>query len=280
MSRGKGRRDTDSPKDAGALPRQAASEAVGAAVALLAARTAAGVRHVALRAEAMVPEEPLRAPASGLPCVYWRLRVFELIAPGVEFVHEAASDAPVELRMAPADPRDGDDGRNRAHVDRGGTDTRPVRLQMDRVRVEAQPTLHRPGSPGAERVARRLGLPGAVRVEEVLIKPGEALEAEGLLLDPSAEGTTKDTTKDRSLFRASGAPAELVEATIRLPSTVSLRPALLPWALGTAAAVLGAAGIVTTLAKVSHLWRGGIDLRVPAPVPEIGSVGWKKPKWP
>jgi hypothetical protein len=235
---------------------------------LIPASSAEGVRPVALRGEAAVPEEVLRAPASGLPCVYWRLRVFELVAPGVEFVHEAASDAPVDLRARLG-------GVEAAPASAGDAETRSVLLQMDRVRVEAQPTLHRPGSPGAERVARRLGLPGPVRVEEVLIKPGEALEVEGLLLDPRAADAA-----DTSLFRTSGAPAELVEATVRLPGSVSLRPALLPWALGTAAAVLGAAGVVTTLAKLGHLWRARVDLPTPAPAPEIGSIRWKRPKWP
>ena len=41
--------------------------------------------------------EPLRAPASGVPCAHWRLRIFEHVAPGMEFVHEVLSPEPVEL---------------------------------------------------------------------------------------------------------------------------------------------------------------------------------------
>jgi len=184
--------------------------------------------------------------------VHWRLRIFERISPMTELVHEVLSPEPFELRWS-ADPLQ---------------PPRPVRLDAERVHIEAQPVLHREGTAGAESVARHFGLQGRVRVEEVLIRQGENVEASGVLFDPAAAGSAGP-------FRATHTSAELCDATVKLPTGISLRPALLPWALGTAAALLGAAGAVSALSK---LWKIRLD-HVGAAA-EIGPVKIRRPRWP
>ena len=49
-----------------------------------------------------------------------------------------------------------------------------------------------------------------------------------------------------ALARASQAAAQLFEATVRLPTGLSLRPALLPWALGTAAVITYSSSLAIT----------------------------------
>jgi len=86
--------------------------------------------------------EALRAPASGLPCVHWRLRIFEMVAPGMELVHEVSSPEPLEIdyRPNPAEP------------------PRRMRLAPDNTRIQAMPSLYRMGTPGALAVAQGLTL--------------------------------------------------------------------------------------------------------------------------
>jgi hypothetical protein len=199
--------------------------------------------------------EPLRAPASGVPCAHWRLRIFEHLAPGLEFVHEIHSPEPVDLawRREPELPMV------------------RVRLAPESARLQATPVLFRVGTPGALAVARQFGLQGDVRVEEVIIRPGEAVEATGVLADPSA-------ALSRGPFRTIDAPLELLQATLRLETGLSLRPVLLPWALGAAAALLGTMGAVTLL----HWWEA--HARRSASFPNVpGDIGTRKiphPQWP
>jgi hypothetical protein len=195
--------------------------------------------------------ELLSSPASGSACVHWRLRIFERISPTLELVHETLSSEPFELRWS-ADPT---------------VPPQPVRLDAERVHIEAQPVLHREGSAGAQAVARHFGLQGRVRVEEVLIRQGETVEASGVLFDPAAGGAGP--------FRATQATAELCDATVKLPTGISLRPALLPWALGTAAALFSAAGAVSALSK---LWK--LRMEGAAAAAEIGPVKVRRPRWP
>jgi hypothetical protein len=198
--------------------------------------------------------EALRAPASGAPCVHWRLRIFEHVAPGMEFVHEVNSPEPLEIawRPEPSGP--------------------PVRVQVapDSARIQAIPVLFRHGTPGALAVAAQFGMRGSVRVEEVIIRPGEELEAAGVLSDPA-------TALSRGPFRTIDAPMELLQATLRLENGLSLRPVILPWALGAAAAFLGAMGAATAL---FHWWDGykrPATANMPA---EIGATKIKRPHWP
>jgi hypothetical protein len=232
------------------------------AAALAPAARAGGT--ITVRGQATTEGELLRAPASGAPCVHWRLRIFETVAAGMELVHEVTSPGPLEVTWRR--------GADRGPAPHAGADGEPavVRVSLEGARLEAQPALFRPGSAGAEAVARQFGLVGAVRVEEVAIKPGERLEAEGVLLDPAAG--------DARPFRANQSPAELVDATVRLETGVALRPAILPWALGTAAALLGAAGAATAVAKLGHLWKMRLD--VPPPPAEIGPAKFPRPRWP
>jgi hypothetical protein len=197
---------------------------------------------------------PLRSPASGALCAHWRLRVFEIVAPGMELVHEAASSDFVDIvwRERPDD------------------DLRVVRVPPDSARIVALPALHREGTPGALAVATYLGLHGRVRVEEVLLKHGEDVEAEGVLLDPGA-------ALSRGPLRAVDMPPELVEATVRVVGS-TLGPVLLPWALGTAAAVLGAVG---TAAAVASLARRVLPpMRGTSPAAQIGVPSPPHPRWP
>ncbi len=204
-----------------------------------------------LRGQVGASGDLLASPASGAPCVHWRLRIFERIAPTMELVHEALAPEPFELRWS-ADPT---------------VAPQPVRVDAERLRIEAQPVLHREGSAGALAVAAHFGLQGRVRVEEVLIRQGETVEASGVLFDPASGGAGP--------FRATQASAELCDATVRLPTGISIRPALLPWALGTAAALFGAAGAVSALSK---LWK--FRLEGAAVADTIGPIKVRRPRWP
>jgi hypothetical protein len=199
--------------------------------------------------------EALRAPASGLPCVHWRLRIFEQVAPGMEFVHELTSPEPLELSC------------------RANQDDPPMRVRLapDQARIQAMPSLFRMGTPGALAVAQLFGLRGLVRVEEVILRPGELVEAEGVLSDPSEALSCGP-------FRTIDAPLELLQATVRAEAGLSLRPVILPWALTMAAAVAGTAACT---AAVMHWW----DLHTKAPsipgvAPDIGAQRIPRPRWP
>jgi hypothetical protein len=184
---------------------------------------------VSLEARADAGFAPLRAPASGQVCVHWRLRVVEHLTARTELVHELASPDAFDLVWG------GDDAAPRL----------PVRIRIDpeASRIEATPTLHRTGTPGALAVAGAFGFSGAISVEETVIRPGDVLAAEGVL---------QDLNFDAGPFRATAQGLELLDATVRLPSK-SLGPALLPWALGTAAALLGGMGLTTWAAWRYHL---------------------------
>ena len=56
-----------------------------------------GASLVSLEAQAEPAEELLRAPASGQPCVHWRLRVVEHLTARTELVHDLASPESFEL---------------------------------------------------------------------------------------------------------------------------------------------------------------------------------------
>lgn len=198
---------------------------------------------------------PLRAPASGAPCVHWRLRIFEQVSPGMELVHEIISPEPVEIAW-------------RAHADRP---TVRVRLAVEDARLQALPALFRQGTPGALAVAKQFGLRGNLRVEEVIIRPGEALAADGVLCDPSA-------ALSHGPFRTIDAPLELLEVTLRLETGLSLRPMLLPWALGTAAALLSTVGVASVL---MHWWEGhGRRISTATMPSEIGAKRFVRTQWP
>ena len=185
---------------------------------------------VSLEARAETSGELLRAPASGQACVHWRLRVVEHLTSNSELVHDLASPDPFELAWGGA-----------AHDDRA---TVRIRLDPETARIEATPTLHRERTPGAEAVARAFGFRGVVSVEEMLIRSGEVVTADGVL---------QDLGFGAGPFRAPAQSLELCEATVRIPSR-SLAPAvLIPWALGTAAALFGGMGLATWAAWRSHL---------------------------
>jgi len=211
-----------------------------------------GMSLVSLEALAQPREDLLRAPASGQPCVHWRLRVVEHLTAHTELVHDLASPETFDLAWGGA-PETG----------------RPaVRIQLDpeTARIEATPTLHRAGTPGALAVARAFGFSGAVTVEEVIIRAGDAVTADGLL---------QDLQFGAGPFRAPGNELALFEATVRLPTRGLAPAALIPWAFGTAAALLGGMGLATWAAWRYHLahlsqgasaWRVGAAPR-PAPLP-------------
>jgi hypothetical protein len=182
---------------------------------------------VSLEARAEVGIDVLRSPVTGQPCVYWRLRVVEHLTARSELVHEMASSEPFDLVWG--------DGHGR----------QPVRVRLDpgTARIEGTPSLHREGTPGALTVAGAYGFSGAISVEEVVIRPGDTLEADGIL---------EDVSLGAGLLRTVANHLELIDATLRLPSR-SLAPMLLPWALGTAAALLGGIGLVTWAAWRHHV---------------------------
>jgi hypothetical protein len=171
--------------------------------------------------------EVVRSPVTDQPCVYWRLRIVERLTAGSQLVHEMASSQ--AFRLVWGAP---------------GAEHTPVRIliEPDTARIEAPPALHRPGSPGAVAVARAFGFPGVLSVEEVAIHLGDEIEASGTLFDPR---------HDAGPFRTVEREPELLDATLTVAS-VTIGQALLPWAVGTAAAVLGGIGLATWAAWHVH----------------------------
>ena len=172
--------------------------------------------------------ELVRSPVTNHPCVYWRLRIVERLTARSELVHEMASSQPFRLLWG-------------AH----GGDVAPVRIlvEPDGARIEATPALHRPGSPGALAVAHAFGFPGSLSVEEIVIQAGEDVDAEGVL---------HHAVVDAGPFRTIEREPELYDATLTVTG-VGIGQALLPWAVGTAAAVLGGIGLATWAAWHYHL---------------------------
>lgn len=181
---------------------------------------------VSVEARAAAGPDVVLSPVNGLPCVYWRLRIVEHLTARSALVHELASHEAFDLAW----------GADAAE--------RPVRIrvQPESARIEAPPTLHREGTPGAAAVARAFGFSGAISVEETVIRDGDAL---------LADGTVQDMTLGAGAFRAAAHGLELFDATLRVPSR-SLGPALIPWALGTAAALLSGMGLATWTAWRFH----------------------------
>ena len=175
----------------------------------------------------------LRSPASSQPCVYWRVRITQRLTDRSQLVHEMASDEAFELAW----------GRDEARED--GRGAVRVRLEPELARIEAPPVLYREGTQGAQSAAQFFGLPGPVSVEETIIRPGEALTAEGILHD-------LDAAVGAGPFRGTSRGPELHEAIVTLESK-SLAPVLLPWALGTAAALMSGMGLATYAAWRMHL---------------------------
>jgi hypothetical protein len=172
----------------------------------------------------------LRSPVSGQACVYWRVRIKQRLTDRSQLVHEIESEEAFELRG----------GR----TDRPHDDVR-VRLEPEAARIQAPPVLHREGTPGAESAARYFGLAGPLSVEEVVIRAGEALSAEGILSD-------FDAAVGAGPLRGTSRGPELHEAVLTIESK-SLAPVLLPWALGTAAALMSGMGLATYAAWRAHL---------------------------
>ena len=154
-----------------------------------------GASLVSLEAQAEPAEELLRAPASGQPCVHWRLRVVEHLTARTELVHDLASPEMFELawggapdagRLAGPHPPRSRDGAHRGDADaaprgdagRGGGGAR-VRLprrghrrggdhpggrHRQRRRPLAGSRLRRRSVPRAHRRARALRGDGASAV--------------------------------------------------------------------------------------------------------------------
>jgi len=207
---------------------------------------------VSFEGTAVAGPDLLRSPVSGQTCVHWRLRIVERLTSRTQLVHELASSEPFDL----------DWSTSSGSADGGRAPVR-IRLEPEAARILATPVLHREGTPGAAAAARAFGFAGPISVEEVVIRHGEQLFAEGILDDPGrADGPFRSTSRGLALH----------EATVRLDS-ISLAPAILPWALGTAAALLSGMGLATYAAwryHVAHL--GGAHTHEPrllAPQPRL-----------
>jgi hypothetical protein len=211
-----------------------------------------------LEARAEPGPDAVRSPVTGQACCYWRLRVVERLTAGSDLVHELASS-------------------ERFHLSWGKPD-RPLRVRLDptSARIEGTPDLYRAGTHGAMAVAREFGFVGAISVEEIVIRTGDALDVEGVL---------EDATLDAGPFRSLEGNLELLDATVRLRSA-SLGPALLPWALGTAAAVLAGMGLATWAAwhaQLAHHRAGPHAVRMfaPACMPDrVGQPSLPRPRLP
>jgi len=182
---------------------------------------------VKFQASAEVGPEVVRSPVTGEPCVHWRLRIVEHLTARSALVHEMSSSESFVLAWG--------------HTEPGGSPAR-IRIEPETSRIEGTPNLYRTGTPGAEAVARAFGFVGAISVEEVAIHPGD---------DVVAEGTLMHFDDGAGPFRTVRRDPELLDAVLHLPSR-SLGPALLPWAFGTAAALIGGVGLATWAAWRYH----------------------------
>lgn len=201
------------------------------------AREAVAVRLQGQASLAAAAEEPLlRAPASGTPCVHWRLRVSEMMAPGVVLVHELFSPEPVELVLArPAD----------AHARPDEVTRMPLPSES---RLESPPVLYQPHTPGARAVATAFGFTGPLQVEELIVRADDELEVDAVWIPQAALAS--------SPFRTIRTPDQLADVTVRVLARAR-KPSLLPWALGTAAALAGTAGVVSGWLRHGEAARGG-----------------------
>jgi hypothetical protein len=206
------------------------------------------VKWASLEVRAEPGPEVVHSPVTGQPCAYWRLRVVERLTAGSDLVHELASSERFDLTWGAADL--------------------PLRVRLDpaSARIEGTPDLHRVGTPGALAVSREFGFVGAISVEETIIRAGEVLDVEGVL-ESAGQGA--------GTFRGAEGRLELFDATVRQRSR-SLGPVLLPWALGTAAAVLSGLGFATWAAWHAHLahpraaahaFGVGVPARITPPTP-------------
>ncbi len=193
----------------------------------------------------------LQSPASNTPCVHWRLRITEALSSNV-LVHDVAADEAFELQWLtdPALP--------------------PQRVRIDgrRACIDALAIVHGPGSAGAHAVAQSFGLEGTVSVEEIVIRPGTRLEVQGVRVAP----------EPGSPFRSAQPEFPLEQVSVRVPGPLR-RTALLPWALGTGAAlagILGAAGAILRRMDAGPSAKAFINWVMPAEVgePRPGYVRW------
>jgi len=253
-------------------------------------------REIAFEGTLTRRSELLIAPASGAACVHWRLKIIEPLDARLQFVHELESPEHFDLCWVP--PRaanqiehgDKDAGRATALSvlpDESGrvsdlpsrlssdlhwaataahADSVRLRISPESMRLTVRPVLHRAGSPGALRVAQQFGLSDSVAVEEIALLEGERVGASGLL-----EATDNDVAGGP--FRDVSGDLELHESVLTLPQRRELGAAILPWALGTAAVILGGVGATAWTA-----WRFDLLSVFPSPpahfraVAEIGPI--------
>lgn len=201
---------------------------------------------VTFRGTALPRGELLRSPVSGAPCVHWRVRIVEQVEERLQLVHEISSPEAFDLAWP------------------CGDGTVRIRVMPEALRLQAMPVLHRAGSPGAFVAAQHFGLGGVLTVEEVTLLAGQELTAEGWVDDWLDEPLAaqpherardgRDGARDAALipwgapsapFRGVSRELELLEPTLSLPARASIGPALLPWALGTAAALLAGVGLAS-----------------------------------
>jgi hypothetical protein len=210
----------------------------------------------------------LHSPVSGQACVYWRVRIAQRLTARTQLVHEMTSEEPFEIAF------------RRADHEPDGVPTRRVRLDPTSARIEAPPVLHREGTPGAEAAAQFFGLAGPVSVEETIIKLGESLNADGVVVDLDAAvgaAPTRGTSRGPELHHA-----------LVVVETKSLGPVLLPWALGTAAALMGGMGLATYVAWRAHLLQtpAANSIRLPrlfraqTPHPQLQPPEIPRPRFP
>jgi hypothetical protein len=196
--------------------------------------TALAPAPVSFEGTACAGPQVLRSPVSGQPCVYWRVRITQRLTSRSQLVHEIASEEAFEVAF-----------RNAARHAEDGVPAPRVRLDPANAQIDAPPVLHREGTPGAEAAAQYFGLAGPLQVEETLVRVGEALSADGVIED-------LDGALGAAPGRGTSRGPELVDALVVVESK-SLGPALLPWALGTAAALMGGMGLATYAAVRTHL---------------------------
>jgi hypothetical protein len=201
----------------------------------------------------------LLSPVSGAACAYWRLRIVEELEPTLRLVHEVASSEAFDVIEVvsgqPAPPAEDEAEGPRVRILPGSTEVQGIVI------------FHRPGSAGARAAGVHFELSGALGIEETLLRPGDEILAEGILETPDGAAGP---------FRGAARERELLGALVRTVDRAALGPVLLPWALGTAAALLGGVGLAAWAASHFHLLtrvQDAVVAPMSTPTLEIGPLG-------
>lgn len=236
---------------------------------------------VTFRGTALPRTELLRSPVSGTPCVHWRVRVVEQVDARLQLVHEISSpeafdlawpcgDGGVRIRVTPEALRlQAMPVLHRADSPGAAAAARHFGLSgvltVEEVTLTAGQELTAQGwidggmedrvGGGLDPARRALDDAGATESDDgPLPLSTDDIKPQARLAAASSPSPAMFATSPHapSAWLAPSAPfrgvtreLELFEPTLSLPTRAAIGPALLPWALGTAAALLAGVGLAS-----------------------------------